>query len=287
MPTTDTNIKAKIICDSLNPKYPDCRLTTFVCTYPRIILAELNTHRMCSKSTASSRAIPIRKQIEKVKLRPFIPSWIGANQSGMQAQKEVDLETQDQFKQNWLMLSGSACIVAGHLDDIGIHKQISNRLLEPWGYVTSIITATDWSNFFALRAHPNAQPEFMVLAYRMLEAYLESEPLVREDHIPFGDQMEPGLSLEDKRMVACARCARISYETHDGKRDHEEDLRLAKRLIADGHMSPFEHVARANPHSDCYTGNFRGWIQERKKIQGENRNSVNLQKIMDNKPDWV
>ena len=286
MPYKDENISAEIIMDSLNPWHPDRRITTFVLRLPRIILAEINTHRMISKSTASSRAIPIQKQIEKVKRQPFLPSWLGRNQSGMQAAQEVDRETHELFLNNWHMLAGAACEVAGRLDKLGIHKQIANRVLEPWGYVTTIVTATDWHNFFHLRANPNAQPEFMVMAYRMLEAYMDCDPVEREDHIPFGDQMEPGLSLEEKKLVACARCARISYETHDGKRDPQEDIRLANQLIENGHMSPFEHVAHAN-RSDIYVGNFCGWVQHRKKLPNENRIRVDLEKILWSKPDWV
>lgn len=284
MPTSDSNITAKVICDSVN-KFGN-RLTTFVITYPRIILSELNTHRMFSRSTASSRAIPVRKQIEKVKLRPFIPSWIGKNQSGMQANEELDEENQQWFKRNWLMQSGAACLTAERLDSLGVHKQIANRVLEPWQYVTTILSATDFVNFFKLRCHKDAQPEFMVLAFRMLEAYLESEPVRTDIHIPFGDQMEPGLTEDERIKVACARCARISYETHDGKRDSKEDIRLAHQLIAAGHMSPFEHVARAHINN-TYVGNFQGWVQARKKIPNENIQGMNLHALLDSKPYWV
>jgi len=287
MPTRDTNITAKIICDSVNRKFPECRLTTFVITYPRIVLAELNTHRQFSRSTASSRAIPVSKQIKKVLDRPFIPSWIGRNQSGMQAAEEVDDETKENFKLNWMLAARICTETARRMDNLGIHKQIANRIIEPWQYVTTILTATDFDNFFHLRCHPDAQPEFMVLAFRMLEAYIDSTPLTTDIHIPFGDQMEPGLSEQDRVMVACARCARISYETHDGKRDSKEDLRLAGSLVKAGHMSPFEHVATANLHSNTYVGNFRGWIQQRKKIKGECKAKVNHKQLLMQKPTWV
>lgn len=287
MPTTDTNIKAEIVRDSVNRWFPECRLTTFVITYPRIILAEINTHRMFSRSTASSRAIPVHKQIKKVLDGPFIPSWIGMNRSGMQAPEEVDDEKKDIFKQNWMLCARIATETADRLDDIGVHKQIANRVLEPWQYVTTILTATDFDNFFHLRCHPDAHPEFMALAFKMLEAYVESRPLTTDIHIPFGDQMEHGLTEQERILVACARCARISYETHDGKRDYKEDLRLAKNLASSGHMSPFEHVATANKHANIYTGNFRGWIQQRKKIQGECKAKINHKDLLKTKPDWV
>lgn len=284
MPTNDTNISAKIIADSVN-KFGN-RLTTFVITYPRIILAEVNTHRMLSRSTASSRAIPVSRQIDKVRSRPFIPSWIGKNQSGMQAKEEIELEGQKSFKSNWLMAAGAMCNVAGVLEKSNIHKQISNRLLEPFGYVTSIVSGTDFANFFKLRCHPDAQPEFMILAFRMLEEYVHHKPTRSDSHVPFGDRMPYGLTEDEKVKIACARCARVSYETHDGSKDPSKDIELYNRLISAGHMSPFEHVAKAHIN-DTYVGNFRGWVQERKKIQGENINNINYEKLLEKKPTWV
>lgn len=257
-----------------------------VCTYPRIILAEINTHRMLSRSTASSRAIPIHKQIEKVKTRPFIPSWIGASQSGMQANNEVDENDQRDFKGSWLELSVMACNTARYLDNLGIHKQIVNRVLEPWGYVTSIFTATEWDNLYKLRCHKDAQPEFQALAYKMLEAHAQSVPLRSDLHIPFGDKMEHGLSEEDKIKIACARCARISYENHDGNKDSADDLRLYEQLKKSGHMSPFEHVAKANIN-DTFVGNFQGWIQHRKMILNENIVKIDRDMLLANKPRWI
>jgi hypothetical protein len=287
MPTSDPNITAKVICDSVNRFHQDCRLTTFVVTYPRIILAELNTHRMLSRSTASSRAIPIVKQIQKVKDMPFVPSWMGKNQSGMQSKEELTGNDLRIAKNMWVSASDPAINYARKLEILGLHKQITNRLLEPWMYVTSIVSATDLGNFFKLRCHQDAQPEFMVLAFRMLEAYLASTPMTTDIHIPFGDQMDHGLTEEQRIMVACARCARISYETHDGKRDHDKDLDLAKSLIKAGHMSPFEHVAKINKFANTYTGNFKGWIQIRKTIKSECAYKPDLKKIMLSKPDWV
>jgi len=284
MPYSDPNIKAEVICDSIN-QHGD-RLTTMVCTYPRIILAEVNTHRMLSRSTASSRAIPVSKQVQKVRENPFLPSWWGANQKGMQAAQELRGEPLSEAIYSWKLASRSACELAEILESEGIHKQITNRLLEPFGYVTSIITATDWANVFKLRAHAEAQPEFMVLAFRALEAYVESEPVRRDEHIPFGDQMEPGLFEEDRIKVACARCARISYETHDGNRDPKDDIRLYDQLVKSGHMSPLEHVAKAFPQS-VYIGNFKGWVQHRKTIPLENIQNIDYEALLKTKPEWI
>lgn len=284
MPYVDPNIKAEVICHSVNQHGDE--LVTFVITYPRIILAEINTHRMISKSTASSRAIPIKKQIEKVGKNCFYPSWWGAWQKGMQANEELRGNYQKAAVDEWEEASRYAMHYAAKLDLYGVHKQIANRLLEPFSYCTSILTGTEWANFFNLRAHKDAQPEFMVLAFKMLEALVDSTPISRDQHVPFGDQMEPGLTEDERMRIACARCARISYENFSGNRDSKNDLRLSEQLIESGHMSPFEHVATTFPQS-VYIGNFKGWVQYRKKIPKENINKVDYKKLLKEKPNWV
>lgn len=281
---SDQNITAKVICDSVNGH--GNRLTTFVITYPRIIIAEVNTHRQLSRSTASSRAIPISKQIDKVRSNMFHPSWIGAAQSGMQASSEVSDDTKERFKQHWMLAAHTACQIAETMDRLGIHKQIINRVLEPFLYVTSIVTGTEWANFFKLRAHKDAQPEFQALAFKMLSAYCESEPKETKAHIPFGDKMEPGLTEDERMLVACARCARISYDTHDNARDPKEDLKLAVRLIESGHFSPFEHVAKSYINNS-FVGNLRGWMQYRKLISTENVIKMDYEKLLLTRPSWI
>lgn len=257
-----------------------------VITYPRIIMAEFNTHRALSKSSASSRAVPLSKQIEKTKANTFYPSWVGMSESGMQASAEVSPETEDRFRQEWLLAASVMCGIAESMDRMSIHKQISNRLTETFQYVTTIVSGTEWANFFSLRCSLQAQPEMMALAFKMLAAYVESKPEETDNHIPFGDQMEPGLSTEEKRLIACARCARISYDNFEGKRDSQADLKLANRLISSGHMSPFEHVARSHIN-DTFVGNFRGWVQQRKLIQGENIVKIDYEKLLLTRPTWI
>lgn len=277
----DKNIKAKVIHDSLSPS--GARITSMIITYPRIIMAEVNTHRALSKNSASSRAIPIEKQIRKVEEERFYPSWLGKTQKGMQASEEI--QNPEVFIEFWDRTAENCILGAKCLNAIHVHKQIANRLLEPFQYVTTLVTATEWNNFFALRAHPDAQPEFMVLAFRMLDAYLKSEPTERTIHLPFENHSEQ-FTEDEKIKINVARCARLSYETFDGNIDPEKDFELHDQLLKSGHMSPFEHVAYStiDPKQSC--GNFEGWIQYRKTLAGENRNT-DLNEIMESKPDWV
>jgi thymidylate synthase ThyX len=138
--------------------------------------------------------------------------------------------------------------------------------------MTTIITATQWTNWDGLRDHEDAQQEIAYLAKIIKEARNNSTPYAREWHLPYcqpGELEEHG--LETMKKVCTARCARVSYLTHDGVRDISKDLELHDRLTTGsdhGHWSPFEHVARAL-HTPLRSGNFVGWEQYRKMHRGE------------------
>lgn len=309
-------IKAEIIADSINPR--GCRLTTFVLEYPRFVHAELMTHRMFSKNAASSRAIPIEKMIQQVIDNPAMPVWWGKNQSGMQAKEELDntiknykvtqtfvsngfssdhtfeISTREAARQEWLYARDRAIETVKRLNDIGLHKQIANRILEPWFNIRIILSGTEFENFFALRAHPDAQPEIQALAYKMLEEYNKSKPKelkAGEWHIPFGDKID-GMKLHYtvrgmferghtdiindefdilKAKIAIARCARVSYFNYEGKDDYEADIKLCDRLFGSvpRHLSPTEHVAQAND-DEQFIGNFKGFKQYRYFFHDQN-----------------
>jgi hypothetical protein len=163
-------IQAKVIADSKN-EFGD-RITTMVVTFPRIILAELNTHRMFSRNSASSRAIPFDKMVEVIKTNPFVPiAWM-KDHSGMQGTQYITDEGAINFRKGqWLYARDKAVEAATWLstpltyddkardgkagqmlpDGEDVTKQFCNRLLEPFMWHTAIITATEWENFFALR----------------------------------------------------------------------------------------------------------------------------------------
>ncbi len=326
-------INAKIIADSKNAF--GNRLTTFVLTFPRIILAEVNTHRMLSRNSASSRAIPFEKMVKMVEENPFIPIKWMKDHKGMQG---VEYFTDDDIKygefiEQWLSARDNAIESAKSLSEgitysdgidsgdapskegnIGVTKQIVNRLLEPFMWHTAIVTATEWENFFALRAHDAAEIHLQDLAYKMLEEYNKSTPKelkAGEWHIPFGDKFEEDrlgkLMIElDKQeqvsknsyhhilkweelvkvKIASARCARISYSNFEGKDDYEADIKLHDNLIKMGHWSALEHCARAMNHREnngesfgSWSGNFRGFVQYRKLFEQENKSDNRVAQV--------
>lgn len=271
---------AEILADSINPN--NNRVTTFLITYPRFILAELNTHRMLSKNSSSSRAIPIEKVIEQVSTNPAFPIRWGKNGKGMQDHGEFT-EFLDVYEctKIWKMAADEAILSAKNLAACGLHKQISNRVLEPWVWMTTIISGTEWENFFALRCHKDAQPEFSHLAYLMLKKYVNNTPSEKqwgEWHIPYGDRMPENIDDSVKMKVATARAARTSYLTMDGKIDVEKDIKLHDQLMDSGHWSPFEHSAMAEDCGMC--GNFNGWKQYRKFFAQENKR-CDLNKLLE------
>jgi thymidylate synthase ThyX len=258
-----------VLADSINPKGE--RLTTLEATFPRFILAELNTHRMLSRNSASSRAIPTEKQIERVMNHPFIPEF-NKRVTGMGYGEP--LEPRDQRRTQWRWLEAREAAVAAAKTMLHVDKARANRLLEPFMWHTAIVSATDWDNFYALRCHPDAQPEFQTIAKMMQEAMWlsEPEPLEWGDwHLPLIDPVRdlnnPGMTGDDWQQklaeASAGRCARVSYD-----KQHEDDALEASRdrwalLSGKGHWSPGEHPAQA-VDCDGYIGNFKGWRPLRK-----------------------
>lgn len=267
----------RIVLDSVSEAGQ--RLTTVEAKYPRMVHCELMTHRMFSRNAASSRAIPIEKIIRMVEEDPAMPVWWGKNQSGMQAEVELDMEDRPAAIHGWLHARDVAVQEAHKLVSLGLHKQIVNRILEPWAWITVCITATDWANFFKLRCHPEAQPEIRHIAEMIQKAMQESVPMARRWHLPYLHPDEtpdvwadvPTWNGFDMRSVCVARAARISYLTQDGIRDLSKDVEMYERLRKNGHYSPFEHVAEAMEtlYLGGYSGNFCGWTQYRKSLLNE------------------
>lgn len=261
----------RMLLDSVNTT--GNRLTTWELTYPKFVHGEFMTHRLFSRNAASSRAIPTAKTIEAVTTDPAMPVWWGKNQAGMQAREELSEAKIAVAKADWLAARDSAVASVQLLGEVGLHKQIANRIIEPWMFITVICSATEYDNWFALRNHSDAQPEIAWVAREMHGLYVASAPkrlLPGQWHMPLIREEDAALPETTKRMASVGRCARVSYLTHDGRRDVEEDVALHNRLAgaSPGHWSPFEHVARALPDSTP-SGNFRGWLQYRKTFLGE------------------
>jgi len=291
-------IAAKVIAHSrADAGTPD--LITLQLRYPRFIHAEFMTHRVFSRNASSSRAIPVERMIRDVIDDPAMPVRWGANQPGMQDAGDHDalvlcgasVAEVDHYgpyvspDQAWCYARDKAVEMARNFAMAGYHKQVVNRLLEPFGHISVVVTATEWDNFFALRCHPDADPTMRALAEAMRDAIAASKPEIVDGgwswHLPYiteedlrSDVVQSKLQPEANRllaMISAARCARVSYLNHDGSSpDIDKDLALAKRLLESKHMSPFEHQAEAcaNGVKKTYlTSNLRGWYQFRKIIE--------------------
>lgn len=291
-------ITAKIIADSVakNGK----RITTFELEYPRFIHSEFMTHRMVSKNAASSRAIPVAATIKTIEDNPAMPVFWGKNQAGMAAKEELDDSNREmrvwgevtqwnqeddsltaQYSANrsdlehaktiWLAARSSAIAYAQELIKIGLHKQVANRILEPWVHMKVVATATDWDNFFHLRRHPDAQPEIHALANVMWDVYSTNEPellYLGEYHLPYvtnTDMQEWG--EENCIKLSASLCAQVSYRKAD--ESMEKAMAIFERLVKSTpvHASPFEHQATPSMFSSEKSGNFNGWLQFRQSLE--------------------
>jgi hypothetical protein len=308
-----TTISAKIIADSISPD--GIRITTFHLRYPRFIHAELMTHRVFSRNARSSRAVPVGKMIEEIQNDPVIPIHWGKNQAGMQAHEEhdapvtigldFDLSKTLTRMQAWLFARDRAVEAAQAFHAAGYHKQVVNRLLEPFMHIDTLVTATEWSNWYALRDHKDAEPHIKKLAEEMKKARDASTPEKLEPgawHLPYVDEATEdqvadyvigtgGAGPREVQMISdlliklsVARSARISYAPFDGDGSIEKELDRYEKLVGSYpmHASPAEHQAtpdrkRSAGISDWTQGwwqeelhgNFVGWIQFRKTLQGE------------------
>lgn len=266
-------IEAKVIQHSEAAAH-DKHLVTFELTYPRSIHGEILTHRAFSRNSASSRAIPIEKMIEQVETNPFVPTHIGRNRPGMQALDDLPPSVIQAAKEQWLIASKAAIYNARKLAELGVHKQIANRLLEPFQWMKTVLTTTELDNFFELRVHGDAEPHFEELARKMKEALNGSVPRICFDtntpgswHLPYITEGErhSGKHLQALIKSSVARCARVSYLRQGQVPDFDKDVQLFDRLVGSKplHASPLEH--QASPFSDkrWVSRNFQGWQQYR------------------------
>lgn len=291
--------KAVIIQDSINRVGE--RLTTMELTYPRFIHAEVMTHRDRARNAASSRAIPWNKMKDHLGV---VPIAFGMEKPGMQTGEPLPEHLAFLAKAIWeegerrMRMFGDALHNIGETYDrlrsesydplqdvlgirivdprpndptIKVHKSICNRLTEPWMWITVIMSATSWKNFFRLRCHGDAEIHFQRIAGMAKDALEASAPMERRLHLPYVTPSERStLSEGVLKRISTARCARVSYKTHDGEANVKKDLTLFERLVLGsgfGHWSPHEHVATADPGKR--SGCFVGWRQFRKEWDNE------------------
>lgn len=289
-------IEVSVLADSLNVATKR-RLTSFLLRYPRFIHSEVMTHRVFERNSASSRAIPTAKLLAEVLRDPAMPVRWGKMNRGMQDAGPLPRGTAAVCRALWRLARYPVVGLVWLMLKLGLAKQVANRLLEPWCWMTVVLTGTEWANFYRLRAHKDAQPEICELATQMLRAHAASEPRPLQPgewHLPFirpADELAWAGLPEEVRVawsshapddatrsrrdgtpyflrLATARCARVSYVNFYGKDDPAEDAKLHDRLRASGHHSPFGHSARAES-ADAFFANLRGFRPYRNVLGGD------------------
>lgn len=273
-------MQVEIILASRSPEPNAPVIYTIRLRYPRILHGEIMTHRVFSRNARSSRAVPVRTMLLETTSIPFIPWHWGANQKGMQATEECN-ETivwhtpaggvwrEATREQAWLEARDKAVEIAENFMNAGYHKQNVNRLLEPFSWIDTLITSTDWDNFLWLRDHKDAEPHLQDLARLVKKAInnaVVQDLSIGEWHLPyitmddrlwaygeFGGHagvMNEVLGAMNKvlgalRKISSARCARISYKPFDGDATYERELERYDQLVTSErvHASPLEHQA--------------------------------------------
>lgn len=264
-------VSVDVIKHSSYEGHPD--LITLRLVYPRFIHAEYMTHRVMSRNASSSRAIPVKTMLRNIRSNPAKPLYWGENIAGMQAGKELTGCKLKLAKITWNVAAHVACGLSSVLHKLGLHKQHANRITEPFQYITTLVTATDWDNFFELRDHPDAQPEIKALASAMKLAIQNSTPTLLKQghwHMPYVEPDEFGNnSFSELQKASAARCARVSYLNYDGSKPNvEKDIKLFNRLVGSQpiHASPLEHVAVPSWKENA---NLRGWKQLRRVVENQ------------------
>lgn len=256
--------KAKVLADSTAH---GVRITTIACTFPRFILAEVNTHRVFSRNSASSRAIPTEKLIERVREEPFIPETFNKRVKGMGVGAAFNELEQNEARSAWLDAAMSICDQAELLAEMEVDKSRANRLLEPFMWHTAIITSTEWSNFYGLRCPEGDEPdiefpaqlEMQKIAIMMRNEMRESVPQRLgngEWHRPLvdinvdGDAIYKQMKFDTDEQYSLAlnqlsarRVARVSFDKHNESEPIADSIEKAEQLVTGGHWSPFEHIA--------------------------------------------
>lgn len=290
-------IKATIIKDSISGLN---RITTFELEYPRFIHSEFMTHRVFSRNAASSRAIPISTMNANIAANPAEPIHWGKNQPGMQANEELDTASKVEVQSLWKLAMEYAVDISTAMFNKGVHKQVANRVTEPFQHMKVVLTATEYANWFELRDHKDADPNIAKLARAMQIAMDASRPQELnpgEWHLPYihtefledkitysvNDLM---LTLEEAKMISVSQCAQVSYRKNDDTL--EKAKMIYDKLINSKpqHASPIEHqatpmscsndawandiweqgITHVDRRGDYWSGNFRGWLQYRQVI---------------------
>lgn len=262
------------------------RLACFRLRYPKMVHGDFMTHRALSRNASSSRAIPTARLSGATETDLYTPEF-RLNKSGMQPGDYLPDNDMLQARAIWRE-AADHCLAAARVlasaNGLNVHKQWANRMIEWFGYINVIVSATDFDNFIGLReeldenANPMAQDEIYFQAIGIRDLLASREPkLLRagEWHMPLILPEEAAaMATSDLLRISAARCAGISYETVNGEpMTIERANKVCNKLLTARrvHASPFEHQARADPlnRQPELHGNFQGWIQHRKLIPNE------------------
>lgn len=290
--------------------YTGKELWTFELEFPRYILAEVNTHCILEKNSASSRAIPVKTSNELIKNNPAIPVYWGKNQSGMVAGEELGELEKEASKQVWLAAMHSAIAHSTVLDQLKNHKQVANRIVEPWQRMKTVMSGTEWANLFYLRDHPDADPTFQELAKVMIKAKSQVQPVelrYNQWHTPYVTRKFEGnviryfsagqeLTIQQALMVSASCSAQTSYRKSD--ESLEKAMQVFERLNIGSedkpaHASPTTHQGTPIWYADVVETDPCTWpdgithmTKDKKLWSGKFQDFIQYRKLIPNEAKW-
>jgi len=256
-----TGVWAEMVADS---EWQANRISTMVVRLPRMVLAEFNTHRALSRNSASSRAIPANTFRQRVLSDPYVPWRWPVNGKGMVPMEYVDDAPDSPEREAWLEALQNAVNSHRAFERMGVHKEITNRLLEPWMWTEVLVTATDWENFLRQRTHHAAADGIRAAAECVRDLLAAHTPQHTDIHLPYIKDEERVHSLELLMLASARRCRRVSYLKQGVAVDMLEDAREGLSGLKEDppHLSPYEHMA-VRAHYDTRYANLVGWCSLR------------------------
>jgi len=269
---TKGNFSVRLLKHSANPTGREA--ISWLVTYERFIHAEVMTHRW-ERNFSSSRAVPYAKMVEWIKEDPALPLHLGRNQSGMQSGAEVDKP--DEFRRMLVELFADTVEICNYyVDEFDPHKEIINRYLEPWAWITGIMTMgrDQLMNFFTLRCSRYAHPNIQRLAVTMARLYFASTPQrldVGDWHVPFIDDHIPHGktgAIKTELIWSVARAAWCSYNSPTKDATFSRAKIRHDDCVANKHMTPLGHQLMVRSEGDGH-GVVPGYDSYRSMIPGE------------------
>lgn len=236
--------------------FNDKRIVTVQFDCPTFLVAQLNKHKSLDINSMSSRAVSDISQREYIP----IPSY---GTKGMKGQINKD-HIHHYYECEMQEAIASAKNHAKKLKDMGIHREVYNRLNENFYMKTQVVTGSfqAFKHYLALRTDAHAQGDHQFLACGIAHAIAISSPANLPIHLPYTNEEElEGLTEEEIFLLSSARCGTVSYKLKVS--NVQDDIARGRKFLDNKHMSVFQHAHKYSDQKGRFGSN---WIAYREII---------------------